>query len=46
MSQANASTKTPIKSGIEKDSFYNRMFFFRNKRVESYEIVMKRLRGK
>lgn len=38
--------KSAIKVGVEKDSFYNKMQFFRNKRVESYEIVMKRLKGK
>ncbi len=45
-SQANPShQKNAIKLGVEKDSVYNRMQFFRNKRVESYEIVMKRLKN-
>ena len=35
-SQANTSQKSGIKLGIDKDSFYNKMIFFRNKRVESY----------
>ena len=34
------------KEGLEKDSFYEKLFFFRNKRVESFDIVIKRLKGK
>ena len=34
------------KKGLAKNSFYDKLFFFRNKRVESYEIVMKRLKNK
>jgi hypothetical protein len=34
------------KEGLEKDSFYEKLFFFRNKRVESFDIVLKRLKGK
>ena len=38
--------KNSKKEGLEKDSFYEKLFFFRNKRVESFDIVMKRLRGR
>ena len=38
--------KNSKKEGLEKDSVYEKLFFFRNKRVESFDIVMKRLKGK
>ena len=44
--QSNQVYRNSKKEGLEKDSFYEKLFFFRNKRVESYDIVMKRLRGR
>lgn len=38
--------KNSKKEGLEKDSVYEKLFFFRNKRVESFDIVIKRLRGR
>ncbi len=35
-----------VKEGSEGNGLYDKLFFFRNKRVESYNTVIKRLKGK
>jgi hypothetical protein len=46
MTEAPKTYRAAQKRGLTNNNIYDKLFFFRNKRVESYEIVMKRLKNK